>query len=163
MAARRKSGKCRFALAKSGKPDQKTLASGRPWAAVTWQVSGVFRQNSEKFHYRFTRKVHIQGLSGPPGARIAPFPSESSPHRPTPASDLPRLPQRNMSGFFFVTGCRTRGRVIFAGSREMVGAHPRLKASVTCHSCKPVSKGVACPLPAETTDACRRHKHRVAE
>jgi hypothetical protein len=36
----------------------KTLASGRPWAAFTWQVSGFFQPFSGKFHYLFTRKAY---------------------------------------------------------------------------------------------------------
>ena len=39
------------------------------------------------------------------------------------------------------------GQCHFREATKMVGAHPRLMASVTCHSCKTVSKGVGLPTP----------------
>jgi len=68
------------------------MASVAHQAASGGKSRGDLRDFSRFFHYLFTRKVHIQGLFGPRGAQKAHPNCESSPHRPTPRSDLPDLP-----------------------------------------------------------------------
>lgn len=56
--------------------------------ASQWYFSGIFRKIPLPLH----PESPVYGLFGPRGAQKAPSDRKYSPHRPTPASDLPDLP-----------------------------------------------------------------------
>ena len=66
----------------------KCRPSGGKWRQVARRFAGIFQifplpLYPENLFYR---------VFGPRGAQKAPFDRKNSPHRPTPASDLPDLP-----------------------------------------------------------------------
>ena len=102
----------------------KNTASAADGALGRGKSHGDLRHFFRFFHYHFTRKAYKQRLFGPRGAKRTPKACECSPHRPTPESDLPLLPQRNMSGKFCNVWRRAQAGS-FCGCPQNGGAHPR--------------------------------------
>ncbi len=77
---------------KSMKNDGKSTAGtalGPGKRGKQWHVFGVF---ARKFHYGEVRNTYKMGCFSLRGARKERSNRKTSPHRPTPASDLPDLP-----------------------------------------------------------------------
>ena len=98
------------------------LASGRPWSGNPWQVSGIFREFSEKFHYLSTRKALFTGFSGRAERKKHLPTGSTAPTALRPRATCPTCHSGICHGFLSHRRGLLRGSVIFARPRKWWGA-----------------------------------------